>query len=39
LSLEPEFTVQSFIDSYPFKLARDLENYARGPRRAGVREG
>jgi DNA-binding SARP family transcriptional activator/TolB-like protein/tetratricopeptide (TPR) repeat protein len=39
LSLEPEFTVQSFVDTYPFKFARDLENYADGLRRAGVREG
>jgi len=39
LSLEPEFTVRSFIDAYPLKFARDRENYAEGLRRAGVREG
>jgi DNA-binding SARP family transcriptional activator/TolB-like protein len=38
LSLEPEFTVETFMQGYPFKFPRDLENYAEGLRRAGVPE-
>jgi tetratricopeptide (TPR) repeat protein len=36
LSLEPDFTVEKFGKTYPFKLAEDRENYCKGLRLAGV---
>lgn len=36
LSLEPDFTVEKFGRTYPFKLAEDRDNYCKGLRLAGV---
>lgn len=38
LDLEPDFTVSSFIQNYPFGRESDRDNYAEGLRLAGVRE-
>jgi tetratricopeptide (TPR) repeat protein len=38
LAIEPNFTVQRFLATTPFKRAQDLEHYADGLRRAGVPE-
>jgi DNA-binding SARP family transcriptional activator len=34
--MEPEFTIQSFVKTYPFALESDRDNYAEGLRLAGV---
>lgn len=36
LSLEPDFTVEKFGKTYPFKLAEDRGNYCKGLRLVGV---
>ncbi|MBV8751945.1 MAG: hypothetical protein JO328_03705 [Hyphomicrobiales bacterium] len=36
LSLEPDFSVEKFGETYPFKLAEDRETYCDGLRLAGV---
>jgi len=36
LSLEPDFTIEKFAQSYPFKLGKDRRSYCEGLRRAGV---
>ena len=38
-ALEPDFTVQRFLDRSPFERAADTEHYAEGLRRAGLPEG
>jgi TolB-like protein len=39
LKLEPNFTVQDAIRRSPMTVAADIERYAEGLRRAGLREG
>lgn len=36
LSLEPDFTIEKFRKSYPFKRPEDCDNYCKGLRRAGI---
>lgn len=38
LSLEPDFTVEKFRNSYPFKLPQDCDNYCAGLLLAGIPE-
>src|SRR5262249_8992273 len=38
LSLEPQFTIEHFAKTYPFKRPEDRRRYARGLRLAGVPE-
>jgi DNA-binding SARP family transcriptional activator/TolB-like protein len=37
LSLEPDFTIEKFRKSYPFKRPEDCDNYCKGLRLAGIR--
>jgi hypothetical protein len=39
LALEPHFTIEHFIRTYPLARQEDRENYARGLELAGVPKG